>query len=436
MDSEASLLVVDDSEANRDMLSRRLQRRGYTVTAAAGGGQALELIAKHRYDLILLDLVMPDIGGLEVLQTLRQTFSAAELPVIIATAKDASGDIVDGLKAGANDYVTKPLDLPVVLARVQTQLSLKRAVDQIKQLEQHLEQRNQELEASNAKLEAANRELASANQRMQRDLGAAARIQEAMLPVSLPNSPDASFAWLFKPCAELAGDILNVFQLDDDHVGIYVLDVVGHGVAAALLSVAVSRVLSPTPNSFLVRPCESSPGYRLLPPGEVAAQLNRRFPFDPTSEQFFTLLYGVLNLRTREWRFVSAGHPGPIYLARNSKAPRVLSGLEGLPIGVGEETYQEQVLVLQPGDRLYIYSDGISEAMNGKNKPFQTQRVLDSLMESRSGPLTESLAALWQAVEVWCGDSALADDASLVALEITDRASQPVGAGPETPFPR
>jgi sigma-B regulation protein RsbU (phosphoserine phosphatase) len=429
MDSEASLLVVDDSEANRDMLSRRLQRRGYTVSAAAGGGQALELIAKHRYDLILLDLVMPDIGGLEVLQTLRQTFSAAELPVIIATAKDASGDVVDGLKAGANDYVTKPLDLPVVLARVQTQLSLKRAVDQIKQLEQHLEQRNQELEASNAKL-------ASANQRMQRDLGAAARIQEAMLPVFLPNSPDASFAWLFKPCAELAGDILNVFQLDDEHVGMYVLDVVGHGVAAALLSVAVSRVLSPTPNSFLVRPCESSPGYRLLPPAEVAAQLNRRFPFDPTSEQFFTLLYGVLNLRTREWRFVSAGHPGPIHLARNSKAPRVLSGLEGLPIGVGEETYQEQVLVLQPGDRLYIYSDGISEAMNGKNQPFQTQRILDTLMENRSGPLTESLAALWQAVAAWCGDSVLADDASLVALEITDRASQPVGAGPQTPFPR
>ena len=428
-DTEASLLVVDDSEANRDMLSRRLQRRGYTVTAAAGGRQALELVAKHRYDLILLDIVMPDIGGLEVLHTLRQTWSAAELPVIIATAKDESGDIVDGLKAGANDYVTKPLDLPVVLARVQTQISLKRAVDQIKRLEQNLEQRNQDLEAFNVKLEAANRELASANQRMQRDLGAAARIQEAMLPVSLPNSPDASFAWLFKPCAELAGDILNVFRLDDDHVGMYVLDVVGHGVAAALLSVAVSRLLSPTPNSFLVRPCEGSPGYRLLPPSEVAAQLNRRFPWDPATEQFFTLLYGVLNLRTREWRFVSAGHPGPIYLARNSETPRILRGLEGVPIGVGkEETYQEQVLILQPGDRLYLYSDGISEAMNGEGKPFDTQRLLDALMRSRGGPLAESLAALWQAVETWRKSSALDDDASLVAVEIADRPVQ-LGTG-------
>lgn len=90
MDSEARVLVVDDSEANRDMLSRRLRRRGFTVTAASGGREALELIAGNRYDVVLLDLVMPDIGGLEVLKTLRETWSATELPVIIATAKDES----------------------------------------------------------------------------------------------------------------------------------------------------------------------------------------------------------------------------------------------------------------------------------------------------------------------------------------------------------
>ena len=342
----ASLLVVDDSEANRDMLSRRLERRGYRVATASGGREALELIARNRYDVILLDLVMPDIGGLQVLRTLRETWSTADLPVIIATAKDESDDIVEGLKAGANDYVTKPLDLPVVLARIQTQL-LKRAVDQIRQLEQRLESRNQDLEA-------ANRDLSAANDRMQRDLRAAARIQEAMLPASLPVSTDATFAWLFRPCAEVAGDSLNIFQLDDDHVGLYVLDVVGHGAAAALLSVAVSRLLSPTPDSFLLRPLEGAEGYRLLPPAEVAVQLGRRFPWDSTTEQFFTLLYGVLNLRTREFRFVCAGHPSPIHLPRDSAEPRMLTGPGALPIGLAEETYEEQVVALQPGDRLYV----------------------------------------------------------------------------------
>ena len=420
MDSDASLLVVDDSEANRDMLSRRLQRKGYAVTVAAGGRQALELIARHRYDLILLDIMMPDISGLEVLQTLRQTWSAADLPVIIATAKDESGDIVEGLKVGANDYVTKPLDLPVVLARVQTQLSLKRAVDQIKRLEENLKQRNEALQSSNRKLEIANRELASANQRMERDLRSAARIQEGLLPASLPNGPDAHFAWLLKPCAELAGDTLNVFRLDDDHVGMYVLDVVGHGVAAALLSVAVSRVLSPTPDSFLLRRREGSPGYRFLSPAEVAVQLDRRFPWDAGTEQFFSLLYGVLNLRTREWRYVSAGHPPPILLARNADAPRVLASAPALPIGLGEKGYQEQVVALQPGDRVYLYSDGIPEAFNRQGEPFQMLRLLEVLAEGRSRSLADSVAALWRAIEIWCGGAALADDASLVALEIPE----------------
>ena len=420
MDSEASLLVVDDSEANRDMLSRRLQRKGYAVTVAAGGKQALELVARYRYDLILLDIVMPDINGLEVLQTLRKTWSAADLPVIIATAKDESGDIVEGLKVGANDYVTKPLDLPVVLARVQTQLSLKRAVDQIKRLEEDLEQRNEELEASSGKLEIVNRELASANRRMERDLRSAVRIQEGLLPASLPNGPDARFAWLLKPCAELAGDTLNVFRLDDDHVGMYVLDVVDHGVAAALLSVAVSRVLSPTPDSFLLRRREGSAGYRFLWPAEVAVQLDRRFPWDAVTEQFFTLLYGVLNLRTREWRYVSAGHPPPILLARNDAAPRVLDPASGLPIGLGEEGYQEQVVALQPGDRLYLYSDGIPEALNGEGKPFHMPRLLEVLAQGRARPLEDSVAALWRAIESWRGGAELADDASLVALEIPE----------------
>ena len=162
-DLQPSLLIVDDSEANRDMLSRRLRRKGYDVTVAEGGRRALELAEQQRFDLVLLDIVMPDLNGIEVLETLRETWSAGDLPVIMVTAKDESEDIVRGFELGANDYVTKPLDLPVVLARVQIQLSLKHALDQNKRLERDLAQRNQELEATNRQFEQANRELSAAN---------------------------------------------------------------------------------------------------------------------------------------------------------------------------------------------------------------------------------------------------------------------------------
>ena len=137
-----SLLVVDDQEINRDMLSRRLERRGYTVAAAEDGCQALEMITTHKFDLVLLDIMMPRISGLEVLRILRARYPAADLPVIMATARDQSRDVVEALQLGANDYVTKPFDFPVVLARIQTQLSLRRAMDEIQRLAKQLELRN------------------------------------------------------------------------------------------------------------------------------------------------------------------------------------------------------------------------------------------------------------------------------------------------------
>jgi adenylate cyclase len=137
------MLVVDDNELNRDMLSRRLRRQSYEVDTAEDGYVALERIAAIPYDVILLDIMMPGITGLDVLKTVRETRSMSDLPIIMATAKDQSEDTVNALSLGANDYVTKPLDFPVVLARVRTQLSLKRAMEEVRRLADELERRNQ-----------------------------------------------------------------------------------------------------------------------------------------------------------------------------------------------------------------------------------------------------------------------------------------------------
>lgn len=143
MDNESPhILVVDDNALNRDMLSRRLAKRGYRTSLASTGAQALELIETTSFDLVLLDVMMPGIGGLEVLESVRKTLAANELPIIMVTAKDQSEDIVAALHLGANDYVTKPLDFPVVLARCRTQLSLRKATLQVAKLNEDLEARN------------------------------------------------------------------------------------------------------------------------------------------------------------------------------------------------------------------------------------------------------------------------------------------------------
>ncbi len=139
---KASLLVVDDHEMNRDMLSRRLGRKGYDVDTAADGPEALRKIEAGSFDLVLLDIMMPGMNGIEVLTRLRQRNSPTELPVIMVSAKGESADMVVALQAGASDYVTKPVDLPVALARVRTQLALKRASDAAVLLSGQVEMRN------------------------------------------------------------------------------------------------------------------------------------------------------------------------------------------------------------------------------------------------------------------------------------------------------
>jgi len=137
------LLVVDDEEMNRDMLSRRLERRGYAVVVAADGRQALDRVAERCPDLVLLDIMMSGMDGMEVLGILRQSYSALEMPVIMATARDQSASVVEALNAGANDYVTKPIDFPVLMARIQAQLARKRAEEELIRAREEAEEANQ-----------------------------------------------------------------------------------------------------------------------------------------------------------------------------------------------------------------------------------------------------------------------------------------------------
>lgn len=404
MTKPGRILVVDDNEMNRDMLSRRLSRIGHNVQMAPDGESALVLIEREPFDVVLLDVMMPGIDGFQVLERIRAQRSPTQLPVIMATAKDQSGDIVQALQMGANDYVTKPLDFPVVQARVQTQISLKRSVEQIVALERDVAQKNERLQAANA--------------RMRRELEAAARIQQSLLPTETPWVPGARFAWAYRPCQELAGDILNVFRLDDSHVGLYLLDVSGHGVAAALLSVTLSRLLTPSVDggSPLRRRLADGSRIEIAAPAEVVEVLNRQFPMDLENGQYFTLVYGVYNWRTGELSYVRAGHPPPLRVRRTGDATRL--DVPGTPVGMFEDMrYEEARLMLEPGDRVYIFSDGLSEAMDARREQFGEERILESFRAETSTPLSLSVQGLVRRIEDWSGPSGPHDDVSLLAFE-------------------
>jgi sigma-B regulation protein RsbU (phosphoserine phosphatase) len=215
----------------------------------------------------------------------------------------------------------------------------------------------------------------------------------------------------------LAGDGLNIIPLGDGKVGLYILDVSGHGVSAALLLVTLSRLLSPPsePSSILMRNGDLD-RLEITPPEEVAERLNQLFPYDMATEQFTTLLYGVLDVSTGDFCYVSAGHPGPIHLPAGGR-PAILES-PGFPIGLAEEAYGERCVHLAEGDRLYLYSDGLPDALNRSDERFGNARLLEAIGRGRDEPLGEGVADLLGEIARWRGGERVQDDSSILAVEL------------------
>ena len=393
----ASILVVDDLSANLQLLAGTLKAWGYRVRPAPSGPLALRAAGIDPPDLILLDINMPEMSGYEVCRRLKSDPALRSIPVIFLSALDDNLDKVNAFAVGGVDYLTKPFQMDELHARVETHLELRRLqVD----------------------LERANVRLAAINGRMSRDLAAAARIQQTFLPRGTPGVPGADFAWGYRPCDELAGDGLNIIPLGGGRVGLYVLDVSGHGVASALLSVTLGRLLSPPtePGSILVRAGSDPDRPEITPPAEVADRLNQLFPYDTATEQFATLLYGVLDVATGEFRHASAGHPGPLLLPLDG--PPILLETPGFPIGLAESAYAERTVHLSPGDRLYLYSDGLPDATTPPGERFGDPRLLESVARHRLAPLSEGVASLLEEVVRWHDGGPPGDDISILAVEL------------------
>jgi sigma-B regulation protein RsbU (phosphoserine phosphatase) len=275
------------------------------------------------------------------------------------------------------------------------------------------------LREKSEELKQANRALTDAYVRIKQDLAAAAAVQHQLLPSRLPARKEVGFAWKYDPCEELAGDILNVLEFDANRIGLYLLDVSGHGVQAALLSSALSNLLTATPRAGSVL-CECSPddgSVEVISPAEVAARLNHRFPMSMETGQFFTIHYGVLYLPHMEYRCISAGHPAPIVVHKSGDST-VADVQTGPAIGLLDEgvPYVETTLKLGRGDRLVTYSDGVVEAIGGEQE-FGRSGLLHALEESRSSALDGALQSVIDAVRHLTG-GVHQDDVSLLGFEV------------------
>jgi sigma-B regulation protein RsbU (phosphoserine phosphatase) len=387
-----SILIADDHELSRFKLKTDLEKWGHQVTVAEDGEQAWELFQRHRFAIVVTDWMMPKLDGLELVKMIRASDCADYVYIIMLTAKAEKHDIVAGMGAGADDFLVKPFH------RDELQVRLRAGI----------------------RITKLNRRLNETNRRLERGLEAAAQIQQSFLPTVKPQFEGYEFAWRHSPCGKLGGDMFNVVALDQDRVGMYVLDVTGEGVPAALLATTLSRILAPAcdPTSILVARNDDGSVARVREPAEVAQELNRRFSMRE-GKQYFTLAYGVLHLGSRRLEFTSAGHPPLLYL-QTGHAPTMLY-LEGFPVGMAPETdpYQQRSVVLYPGDRIFIYSDGIPDAMRADGEVFGAARLLDAVQRFSTEPLDGVIGCLMGELRNWAGDAAANEDVSILGFQVS-----------------
>lgn len=387
------ILIVDDSKLNRTLLATILKKAGFETAEARDGEEGLPMAREFLPDLILLDIMMPGKDGYQVCEELKKDATTNDIPIIFLSAKTEAADKIKGLEIGGVDYVTKPFDRGEVLARVRSQLKIRNLT---------------------RKLLQTNKELMEKQKKLAEDLKAAAGIQKSLLPTRTPYFRNVSMAWRFQPCDLIGGDIFNVCQLDEHHLGMYMVDVSGHGVPGAMVTVSVNQLLQPE-NGYLKKNCSEFPYYEIVSPADVCTALDLEYPIE-RFDKHFTIFYGVLNTRDGTLRYCSAAHPPPVLIRRGQRLE--LLDKAGTIIGLGGIVpFEEDIVQLEAGDKLIVYTDGVIECENQGGEFYGEERFHSVLLSFGNRSIDLLLDGVLESLAGFAGGGKYQDDVSLLGIE-------------------
>ncbi len=392
------ILIAEDERITRISLARQLEAWGHCVTASEDGEKAWEHFKAGGFDIVVTDWEMPLLSGLELVKRIRGANAFTYVYVLMLTSRSDKTDIVSGIEAGADDFVSKPFDREELRVRLL-------AGERIVRLERALNQQNAELR--------------DANERIHDGLRSAARVQHAMLPKKAIDNQRVSAAWTYVPTDELCGDAIGLELIGDRYLIAYVLDVSGHGVPAALLSVTAMHALTPAGEGVsLVLGAQTGDGLGpVQSPARTVKELNRRFCASDNDARFLTMVLFTLDTHSGRATFARAGHPLPILLRAGASVP--LSDDGGLPLGlVDGGDYSDVDLQLQPGDRFFLYSDGfLEQARRTDRELFGAERLSSLLVSLADTPGAQLVTRSIDALAEWAGEKGFEDDMSLVVIE-------------------
>jgi len=378
------ILVVDDNEMNRDILIRHLERQGHQVAWSDTGSKALQVLAEEPFDLVLLDILMPGLNGYQVLEKMKADPALRQIPVIMISALDETDSVVHCIALGAEDYLPKSFDPILLKARISACLSKK-----------HF--RDQEQRYLKALLDSQNQ--------LEKELAEAADYVKYLLPKPPTEGPFRA-DWIFQPSAKLGGDCFDYHWVEPGQLAIFLLDVSGHGIGAALLSVSVMNVLR----------SQGLPHTDFSDPAAVLGALNQNFQMENQNNMYFTIWYGVWTPELGELRFACAGAPPAVLVPPTG--PDVELGTPDMIVGVETDyAYENRTVKVAPGSRLYLFSDGVYEVRKTSGKMMVFREFTDLLTHRARRTSESTVQEVFLQIQSMAGADHFDDDFSL--LEVT-----------------
>lgn len=376
--AEFKILVVEDNELNRKVIVQKLKKNLYKIDEAENGLMALEKVKTWKPDLILLDVMMPEMDGFQVLEILRQTQSQVELPIILVTAMQDSEDIVKGFKLGANDYLPKNFNTEELLARVNTGLKI-RSYHKLLQLR---------------------------NNTIERELDIARLIQKKILPLSTPNLPGFTIGSLYLPMDKVGGDYYDYFEAEG-YCDFFMADVSGHGVPGALIASILKMSM---------QYCHLS--HQSI--SDILTNMDQAVSERGALGMFATAV--ILRLFPKEAKFTysNAGHH-PLLIHRRANDTFIELSTPGTPLGINFDfkklAYLEVEFQLEIGDRIILFTDGIIEAVNAEEVDFETAIWKNFLKENKNAEIADLSEKLIQILKVFSNKETFEDDITWVVID-------------------
>lgn len=399
------VLIVDDSRLQLRIMTAMLSRMGFEVLSAESGAEALGICAKDKPDLVLSDWMMPGMDGLELCRKFRDMHRDSYGYFILLTSKSEKGDVAQGLDAGADDFLTKPVNSHELRARIN-------AGARVLSMERQLSDKNRQVSE-------ALTELQEIHEAIDKDLRQARTIQQSLVPERVCEVATSRVSLLLRPCGHVGGDLVGMFRPGYDRLGLYNIDVSGHGITSAMVTARVAGYLSSNfPDQNVALEKRFSRFYAMREPAETACLLNQRLVADPGVEEYLTMAYCAADLQTGRVRMVQAGHSPPMILRANGDVDFIGDG--GLPIGLIEEVdYDQHEFQMHSGDMLLLYSDGFTEAVMNNGEMLGEDGLAVFFKEAArcgQGPdLVEDL--YWRLTSQMEDPTKLSDDVSAALLE-------------------